>query len=322
MDFVVDFGILGIGHLRGIRYLIIYSKIVNYTLQTADVKKLNIIFKSIIFISCLLMVLACNQDPKSKEENPLATVFGKSLYPSDIQGIVGSGITSKDSALLVNSYIENWAKEQLIISIAEENIPDDLDVNKLVEDYRKSLIRYTYEQKLVEQRLDSIVTDTDIEQYYKSALDQYQLDKTIVRGYFIKIPKDAPEQEKLKDWWKMKEEGDYQNIMDYSRMYGDKFLLEDSVWISVDYLAAEFPISSLKGGSVSGGLNTITNGKDFNYYIKVEKVVRQGQIAPLSYVKEKIIKVILRKRKFELLDNMIDELYQREIDKKNVTIGN
>jgi hypothetical protein len=65
---------------------------------------------------------------------------------------------------------------------------------------------------------------------------------------------------------------------------------------------------------------TTTSDESYNYYIRVTKVVRQGQIAPLSYVKEKIIKVILRKRKFELLDNMIDELYKRELDKKSVII--
>lgn len=282
---------------------------------------MNVLFKSIFFISCLVIISACNKNSKSTDEDPLATVYGKSLYPSDIEDIVGNGTTAKDSALLVNSYIQSWAKEQLIISIAEENIPDDLDVNKLVEDYRKSLIRYTYEQKLVEQRLDSVVTDAEIAQYYKSALEQYQLDKTVVQGYFIKIPKEAPNQDSLKLWWKMNTPSERQNVVEYSRMYGDKFLLEDSLWISVDYLAAEFPISSLKEGSLSSGMNTISASKDFNYYIKVKKVVRTGQIAPLSYVKEKIIKVILRKRKFELLDNMIDELYQREIDKKNVIIG-
>ena len=277
---------------------------------------------SLLFCSLLLLTLwSCNSEKENTTEKPLATVFDKSLYPSDIEGIVGAGISAKDSSVLVNSFIENWAKEQLIIAIAEQNIPDDLDVDRLVEDYRLSLIRHSYEQKLVEQRLDSMVTDTEIRRYYESALDQYQLDKTVVQGKFIKLPKEAPEQDTLKLWWKNPVENK-QNLAEYCRIYADKFLVEDSIWIDVDYLAAEFPISSLKEGSISGGLNTTISSDEFVYYIKVDKVVRQGQIAPLSYVKNKIIKVILRKRKFELLDNMTDELYKRELDKKNVVIGN
>lgn len=279
------------------------------------------LLKYSLFVFCFGLIVSCGDKNKSIAEKPLATVYSKSLYPSDIKGILGAGISAKDSALLVNSFIQNWAKEQLIISIAEQNIPDDLDVDRLVEDYRKSLLRHSYEQKLVEQRLDSVVTDTAIEEYYKSALDQYQLDKTIVQGKFIKLPKDAPEQDSLKLWWNSDTKANKRNLADYCRIYGDKFLVEDGIWIDVNYLAAEFPISSLKEGSISSGLNTTKNSEEFIYYIKVDKVVRQGQIAPLSYVKKKIIKVILRKRKFELLDNMIDELYQRELDKKNVVIG-
>ncbi|MGB1121823.1 MAG: hypothetical protein ACPG3Z_07490 [Saprospiraceae bacterium] len=279
------------------------------------------LFKHSLLFCSLLLLWSCSSENENTTEKPLATVFDKSLYPSDIEGIVGTGINAKDSSMLVNSFIENWAKEQLIIAIAEQNIPDDLDVDRLVEDYRLSLIRHSYEQKLVEQRLDSMVTDTEIRRYYESALDQYQLDKTVVQGKFIKLPKEAPEQDTLKLWWKNPVENK-QNLAEYCRIYADKFLVEDSVWIDVDYLAAEFPISSLKEGSISGGLNTTISSDEFVYYIKVDKVVRQGQIAPLSYVKNKIIKVILRKRKFELLDNMTDELYKRELDKKNVVISN
>ncbi len=279
------------------------------------------LFKHSLLFCSLLLLWSCSSENENTTEKPLATVFDKSLYPSDIEGIVGPGINAKDSSMLVNSFIENWAKEQLIIAIAEQNIPDDLDVDRLVEDYRLSLIRHSYEQKLVEQRLDSMVTDTEIRRYYESALDQYQLDKTVVQGKFIKLPKEAPEQDTLKLWWKNPVENK-QNLAEYCRIYADKFLVEDSIWIDVDYLAAEFPISSLKEGSISGGLNTTISSDEFVYYIKVDKVVRQGQIAPLSYVKNKIIKVILRKRKFELLDNMTDELYKRELDKKNVVISN
>jgi hypothetical protein len=281
---------------------------------------LKIITKYIVLVGCAFMLFSCGKKEAVTAEQPLATVFGKSLYPSDIAGIMGSGVSAKDSAIIVQNYIESWAKEQLVIAIAEQNIPDDLDVNKLVEDYRKSLIRYTYEQKLVEQRLDSVVSETEIERYYKAALDQYQLDKTIIQGSFIKVIKEAPAQDSLKIWWRLKNDGDKQKVADYSRMYADKFLLEDSTWVSVDYLAAEFPISSLREGSLTSNMVTTTSDESYNYYIRVTKVVRQGQIAPLSYVKEKIIKVILRKRKFELLDNMIDELYKRELDKKSVII--
>ena len=98
--------------------------------------------KYLFYCSFVLLLISCGQEDVSTTEKPLATVFNKSLYPSDIAGLVGKNVSVKDSTFLMNSYIENWAKEQLVIALAEQNIPADLDVNKLVEDYRKSLIRY------------------------------------------------------------------------------------------------------------------------------------------------------------------------------------
>lgn len=276
--------------------------------------------KYFLYSCFLLLLIGCKSEDISTNEKPLATVFEKSLYPSDIEGLVGKNISVKDSALLVNSYIENWSKEQLVIAIAEQNIPADLDVNKLVDDYRKSLIRHTYEQKLVEQRLDSAVTDMEVKNYYEAAKDQYQLEETVVRGYFIKLLEEAPKQDSLAVWWKMKSDYDKDKLVEYCRSYADKFLIQDSTWVSIDYLAAEFPVASLSQGNLTNGYQINTKNNGYLYFIKLNNVVKKGQTAPLSYVREKIVRIILRKRKFELLENMTEVLYSRALRKGNVTI--
>jgi hypothetical protein len=276
--------------------------------------------KYLFYCSFVLLLISCGQEDVSTTEKPLATVFNKSLYPSDIAGLVGKNVSVKDSTFLMNSYIENWAKEQLVIALAEQNIPADLDVNKLVEDYRKSLIRHTYEQKLVEQRLDSAITETEIETYYEGAKDQYQLEETVIRGYFIKLIEEAPLQDSLTIWWKMKTKYDKVKLVEYCRSYADKFLIQDSTWVSVDYLAAEFPVASLSQSNFANGYQINTKKDGYLYFVKLNKVVKKGQTAPLSYVREKIVRIILRKRRFELLENMTEVLYKRELQKENVKI--
>ncbi len=274
--------------------------------------------KYFLYSCFLLLLISCGKEETPTTEKPLATVFNKSLYPSEIEGLVGKNISVKDSTLLVNSYIENWAKEQLVIAIAEQNIPADLDVNKLVEDYRRSLIRHTYEQKLVEQRLDSAITNAEIEAYYEEAKAQYQLEETVVRGYFIKLLEEAPQQDSLAAWWKMNSYSDKENLVDYCRSYADKFLIQDSAWVSVDYLAAEFPVATLSQSNLVDGFQMNTKNDGYLYFIKINKVVKKGKTAPLSYVREKIVRIILRKRKFELLEDMTEVLYKRELQKGNV----
>lgn len=278
-------------------------------------------FRLTIYLFAGLLLWGCEDTSTVKtDEKPLAIVFDKHLYPSDVKGIVGQDIAAKDSAVIMSNYIENWAKDQLILSIAEQNIDEALGVDKLVEDYRKSLIRHNYEQALVNQRLDSVVTNDQITRFYNQAQSQYQLDESILRCYFIKVKKQAPEQENLKTWWKEKDEEDWSKMVDYARKYADKYILDDSTWVRIDDLVSEYPSGSFDKSKLKAGLSQVIEKDDFTYFFKVKDLVKSGELAPLSFVRSKIIKVILHKRKLELLDNMTEELYKRELNKKNVKI--
>lgn len=276
--------------------------------------------KTYIFILSLFIGMGCTGNKNNKAQKPLATVFGKSLYPSDIQEILGKGVSPRDSAVIVRNHVDNWAKEQLIMSIAEQNIPKDIDIDKLVESYRKSLIRHSYEQALIAQRLDSAVQLGEIQRYYEQSKDQYQLDKNVIRCQFVKIPTTAPNQKMLKKWWLQKEKLDYQRLVDYCRKYADKFILNDSTWVNTIDLITEFPKGTLSEDALKSNVVKTIEQPDYLYFLKVKERISKDNTAPLSYVRSKIKTIILRKRKLELLENLTEELYERELNKNNVKI--
>lgn len=49
---------------------------------------------------------------------------------------------------------------------AANNIPDNVDVDKLVENYRKALIMHTYQQELINQKLSNDISEQEIAEYY------------------------------------------------------------------------------------------------------------------------------------------------------------
>lgn len=49
---------------------------------------------------------------------------------------------------------------------AANNIPDNVDVDKLVENYRKALIMHTYQQELISQKLANDISEHEIAEYY------------------------------------------------------------------------------------------------------------------------------------------------------------
>ena len=65
-------------------------------------------------------------------------------------------------------FIEKWVRNQLLLNKAEINLTDEeKNVEQQIENYRSSLLIYAYEQSYLRQNLDTVVTDKEIEDYYK-----------------------------------------------------------------------------------------------------------------------------------------------------------
>ena len=152
--------------------------------------------------SILAGMLSCN---RSTVEDPMvAQVFDKRLYASEVRATIPAGINPEDSLLMYNAYIDRWIKESVMMHEAEKNIPTDLQISKLVEDYRSSLVMHQYEKTVVESLLDTAVAEEELLQYYEANKSQYVLESTIVRCHFIKVPTAAPEKavQKMEKIWR------------------------------------------------------------------------------------------------------------------------
>ena len=157
--------------------------------------------KYILFIIISIFTGWCSQLNNKSGESPLATVGNSNLYPSDIKGLIKPGLSKYDSSTIAKSLIEKWVRKQLIVQKAELNLTDeDKDFVKELDEYRTSLTIFKYEQKLIKEKLDTIVNNEEIEKYYKQNSDNFILSYDIVKAHFIKLPIKAPNVTKLKDW--------------------------------------------------------------------------------------------------------------------------
>ena len=78
----------------------------------------------------------------------VARVGEQYLFKSQLEELVHDGTSPTDSAAIVDGYVQNWIVENLMIREADKNVAADINLNKLVEEYRASLLVYNYEKKL------------------------------------------------------------------------------------------------------------------------------------------------------------------------------
>lgn len=269
----------------------------------------------------LLAAVFCSCRPENEVENEdllLARAHNKSLYLSELDGMFPEGINSNDSSLIINAYVQRWIKEALLLNEAERNIPSDLNIDKLVRDYRASLIRHNYEMILVEQFLDSTITQAELIEFYEKNKQQYQLETPIVRCHFIKVPLPVPEAEELRRLWNSNKEEDFGKLLLYCNKYAEAHLLEDSIWYNIEDIALEFPKGTLTANNIRAKRDFSQRDDQYQFYFKAFEKKNRKDIAPLSYIENQARKVILRKRKIKLLEDKKEEMYKMELRRNNI----
>ena len=270
----------------------------------------------VLHLILLFFISSCDYfKTKEQEEKPIARVGASYLYPSDLKNIA---FTQQDSEQVVKKYIDNWIRETLLLQQAEKNLTDqEAKFNKMIEDYRKSLITYEYESELIKQKLDTVVNDEEIQKYYDDNKSNFELKDNIIKVNYIKVRKDAPKVEKIAGWYKSNETQYTDSMANYCHQYADNFYLDDNNWLLFDDVLKEIPIKMYdKEAFLQNNRFIETQDSTHLYFVNIKGFMIKNSLSPLSFEKENIKSILINKRKLVMIKSMREDLYNEGIKNK------
>ena len=267
-----------------------------------------------------LLFLSCDSQMAEDQDPLLATVHGMTLRMSDAVNYLDDELSPQDSMAQLRSFVELWVRESLLLHEAELNLPGDIDIGALVRDYRASLIVSNYEKELVESQLDTVITDTELERYYEKNKEQYQLERPIIRCYFVKIKKPVANRRDFRKWWDSSDRQDFARLVSYSNQNAEVFMLEDSTWYKVEEIESMMPAGTLSPQNMRRDRSLTFTDDQYEYYLRILESVLSTEIAPLSYIREQAERYIMYTRKLELLETIKEDLYRRGMEGDQIKI--
>lgn len=276
----------------------------------------------LLSLSLIISWAACSSGESEQDKRLLARVNSKNLYISDLDGMFPPNTSREDSAAIIDAYIQRWVRETVLLDEAERNIPSDLNIDKLVRDYRASLIKHNYEKILVEELLDSTIAEAELREFYERNKEQYQLETPIIRCFFIKVPLPVPKQNELRSLWNAKDPDKLSDLVSYCSQYAVAHLLEDSLWHDLEDIAAELPPGTLTANNIGTKREFTQQDDQFQYLFRLLELKNRKDIAPLSYIEDQARKVILHKRKLDVLENVRETMLDQEMRRNNVEVFN
>lgn len=263
----------------------------------------------------LLLVQGCDFKSSESKGVVVAECYGKYLYEADLEGVVAPGMDVMDSLQRVNAFVDSWIRREVLIRQAEDNLTkEQLDFSRQLEEYRNSLVIYTYETKLAEQELDTVVTEAEIEEYYEQNKPNFQLRNTIVKAAYVILKSDCKQ---MKDFLSiMKKEGELplQQLDVMSNYYAASSYLDVDSWIPLDELLKIIPIEIYNTESfLKKNRFVVFEKDDFTYMVRFVDYLLEESLSPLEMEYENIKSVILMKRKRALLDDLKLNLYEKAV---------
>ena len=263
-------------------------------------------------------MMACYGTDADADDPVLARVHQKTLRLSELDGMFPIDATAEDSLLIKNAFVRRWSREAVLEWEAERNLPPDMNIDRLVRDYRASLVSSHYEEVLVSMRLDSTISREELEAYYENSKSQYLLERPIVRCLFIRVPYPTPEEDRLQQLWNNGKITDTVALKNYCERLSEVSLLDPDPWYSLDDIAQQLPDGTLTAANVNSKREFSQQDGSFRYYFKLVELKPRLEIAPLSYVEEQARKVILHSRKREVIDQAREEIFERELRRNNI----
>jgi len=275
-------------------------------------------FRIALILYIIFICLAgCSNLESRTNEQPLARVEDKYLYPSDIQYIFPSDLSGNDSLLILQNFVDKWIKKQLLLQKAELNLTDEQkDVTQQIDEYRSSLLIFKYEQSLIKQKLDTIISEQEVVEYYTENSTNFILVNNIVKAVFIKLPVDAPNLNRIRQLYRSDREEDIQQLESYCYQYADKYDYFEDQWISFESILEEIP-QEIPNQERFLRYNPYIEQQDstFRYFVYIRDYRLSSTEAPLEYVTERIKSIILNKRKVQFINDLENNIYNDALQK-------
>ena len=269
------------------------------------------------FFFLLLICFSCEFN-ESLDKNYVARVGDNYLNYSELNKLIPSKISPSDSISLANKIILEWATSELLIQSAQINLSEDekILIDKKSEKYRDNLILSEYKNKISENNTDTLISESEIQDFFEKNSKNFKLYNEIVKGRYLKLNNSNFNINEIKRRFSRFNTID-KAFFDSISIQLLNYSFDDSTWIDKNLFFNKIP--SLNEDEirriVKNNLFYIKEDSLALYLIKINKYKKANEYAPLDYIYGRIRELIANRKRIDYLKRIEKELIDDAIAK-------
>ena len=264
--------------------------------------------KRLIITTFLCIFLgSCSNFSNNNSNNLVARVGENFLYEDDLP----SYVSEDDSLIKILNFIESWAKEKVLYDLSIINLSQSkrTEIDELVDNYRVDLYINSYKDLIVNSKIDSIVTDEQIDSFYSMNVNNFKLNENLVKYRYIKVPEDNININRIRRYIVRMNEQDRYFLDSLNFQFAD-LKLDDSIWFTERDVISSINFINQNNKSryfIKDRLFTLNESNYINFFI-VDDILNSGNVPPKSYLYDRIKSTIINQRKLDILKGINQEI--------------
>ena len=273
------------------------------------------------FLLVILLLLACKREDIHKGRTAIACIGDTYLYKDEADLMYATYGQGVDSVRFVDDYIERWAIEHLFYNKASENVASTIDIESMVEKYRKGWILSVYQDGLVNQQLVPDISFDDIREFYEANEAMFEIEEPIFRGLLLKVSDKSPNIGRVRSWCMRHSSEDLERIEKYSlanSAFYNSFLEE---WRAVSAIAEQTPLTEYQLNERLKKKETIEfKHAGYTYFICADSLIQKGERKPLEMVVPEIKELLVNSRRAGFIKEKKHSLYKEALKTGEVVV--
>lgn len=275
------------------------------------------------FLTYVLMmvslVTSCNAVSSLLHDDQVVAKVGKAkLYRSELERYIPDMVNKEDSSKLAARFINSWAMDRLYMNVAESELSKtEQDVTAELETYRMSLLKFRYEQRYIANRLDTLVTEAQIRDYYEGHNEEFTLNRPVMKVRFLHIMKDAVGVDKMIKLMGSDEYEDLERLDTLVKSVALRYFDKSDIWMDAGRIADEFGMGYEEMLSkMQKDIIRVDSEERGDLMVAYVCDIQQKGIAPLEYCSQNIRDIILSGRKRDLVNALEQDLLDSALENK------
>ena len=278
--------------------------------------------KSILTI-LTLTIFACTDNSNPNSPQFLAQYKDQKLSQTQLQQHLPPNLNPADSARIAQLYIKNWLTQQATINaIANKVKHKEPEINAKTAEYKNQLIIQEYFTQLIDQELDTIISNDTIAHYYRQHQTAFTSPTHLYQFRYIISP--SPEGREFRKQIASNDPQDLITLKRWCNAQNATYKL-DSIWneppaIQPIQALTHINLQNIKPNDQPISFIVENNNTKMHHFFYLINLIKPNQILPLSHVSIKIKQILLQKRKNELINRYQQNFYNQAMQNKEAII--